>query len=125
MSQKARRNVGRFARFKSISVTCILCMFTNLFYKTVVTKLYVYLLYLQTRCVGSGLTSSMSSVQHQQPPCSSTSYQIPRPNDKRILFINPVEPLEFNFTGAEFVGFDEFRINIPPEAVHSGSTECL
>ena len=43
----------------------------------------------------------------------------------KIPFIIPPQLLEFNSTGADFVGFDEIRIQIPPHAIPEGSTRQL
>jgi hypothetical protein len=45
--------------------------------------------------------------------------------DKRIPFIIPPQSLEFDSSGADFVGFDEIRIQIPPHAIPDGSTGRL
>ena len=40
--------------------------------------------------------------------------------DERIPFIIPPQSLEFDSSGADFVGFDEIRIQIPPYAIPNG-----
>ena len=45
--------------------------------------------------------------------------------DERIPFIIPPQCLEFDSSGADFVGFDEIRIQIPPLAIPNGSTGRL
>ena len=45
--------------------------------------------------------------------------------DKRISFIIPPQLLEFDSSGADFVGFDEIRIQIPPHAIPNESTGRL
>ena len=45
--------------------------------------------------------------------------------DKHIPFIIPPQSLEFDSSGASFVGFGEIRIQIPPHAIPDGSTGQL
>ena len=45
--------------------------------------------------------------------------------DIRVPFIIPPQSLEFDSSGADFVGFDEIRIQIPPHAIPNGSTGRL
>ena len=45
--------------------------------------------------------------------------------DERIPFIIPPQLLEFDSSGADFVGFGEIRIQIPPYAIPDGSTGRL
>ena len=45
--------------------------------------------------------------------------------DIRVPFIIPPQLLEFDSSGADFVGFDEIRIQIPPHAIPEGSTGWL
>ena len=45
--------------------------------------------------------------------------------DERIPFIIPPQCLEFDSSGADFVGFDEIRIQIPPLAIPDGRTGRL
>ena len=43
----------------------------------------------------------------------------------RVPFIIPPQSFEFDSSGADFVGFDEIRIQIPPHAIPDGSTGRL
>ena len=45
--------------------------------------------------------------------------------DKQIPFIIPPQSLEFDSSGADFVGFGEIRIQIPPHAFPNGGTGRL
>ena len=68
------------------------------------------------------MAPNMSSVH--LPP--DVSHQIPGSSfDERISFIIPPQLLEFDSSGAEFVGFDEIRIDIPPNAIPDKSTRYL
>lgn len=69
------------------------------------------------------MTDPTSSLPHQKSP--DASYQTPGPTDKYIPFIKPVQILKFDSTGAVFVGFDEIKIDIPPNAIPDGSTGYL
>ena len=42
-----------------------------------------------------------------------------------IPFIKPRQILEFNCSGAKFIGFNEIGIDIPPNAIPDGSTGSL
>ena len=68
------------------------------------------------------MTDSMSSMYQQEPP-DSTSHEISI--DKHIPFIKPPQTLEFDSAGTEFVGFDEIRIEIPPNAIPVRSNGSL
>ena len=61
----------------------------------------------------------MSSVHDQEQTCRPY-----RPSSDEILqsvpFIKPRQILEFDSTGAVFTGFDEIKIDIPPNAILDG-----
>ena len=66
----------------------------------------------------------MSSVHLQEPP--DINHQIPGSSfDERIPFIIPPQLLKIDSSGAECVGFDEIRIEIPPYMIPDGSTGYL
>ena len=61
-------------------------------------------------------TESVSSLHHQEQTSRSSSNETLR----FVPFIGSRQILEFNSTGAVFTGFDEIKIDIPPNAIPYG-----